>query len=238
MKKSSHLISAAVAVAATAAFSISASAQEQPASPSSSESPSSETTSATTSTGAKAEGTKEKDESGAKESSSSSESKGTQATKGGATGQLSSADRKFMMNAAKGGMMEVHMGQMAEKQGQSADVKKLGARMVTDHTKVNNELMTLAQAKGVKLDTRHKMDMMDGANFDQQWLAGMVKDHQKDIAEFQMESRSGTDAELKSFATKNLPTLQKHLQLVQKAQSKMGGSSGTNATSSPKPKGT
>jgi len=126
-----------------------------------------------------------------------------------------------MMNAAKGGMMEVHMGQMAEKQGQSADVKKIGARMVADHTKVNNELMALAQTKGVKLDTRHKMDKMDAANFDQMYLDQMVKDHDKDIAEFETEAKSGMDPEVKSFASKNLPTLKKHLEMIKAAQDKM-----------------
>ncbi len=140
---------------------------------------------------------------------------------GSAGKSLDSKDRDFMMKAAKGGMMEVHMGQMAEKQGQSADVKKIGARMVADHTKVNNELMALAQTKGVKLDTRHKMDKMDAANFDQMYLDQMVKDHEKDIAEFETEAKSGMDPELKSFASKNLPTLKKHLEMVKAAQGKM-----------------
>lgn len=130
-------------------------------------------------------------------------------------------DQQFLMKAAKGGMMEVHMGQMAEKQGQSADVKKIGARMVADHTKVNNELMALAQTKGVKLDTRHKMDKMDSANFDQMYLDQMVKDHEKDIAEFETEAKSGMDPEVKRFASKNLPTLKKHLEMVKSAQGKM-----------------
>lgn len=134
---------------------------------------------------------------------------------------LDAKDREFMMKAAKGGMMEVHMGQMAEKQGQNADVKKIGARMVADHTKVNTELMALASTKGVKLDTRHKMDKMETANFDQQYLDQMVKDHEKDIAEFQTESKSGMDPELKKFAAKNLPTLKKHLEMVKAAQARM-----------------
>ena len=53
----------------------------------------------------------------------------TTAAKPGAAapaGALSAADREFMMNAAKDGMKEVHMGQMAVQQGQNARVKKLG----------------------------------------------------------------------------------------------------------------
>src|SRR6476620_9295689 len=49
--------------------------------------------------------------------------------KGSPKGKLSAADKNFMMNAAKGGMMEVEMGKMAAQNGQSADVKKFGNRM-------------------------------------------------------------------------------------------------------------
>lgn len=125
--------------------------------------------------------------------------------------------------------MEVHMGQMAEKMGQSSEVKKLGSRMVADHTKANNQLMALATARGVKLDTRHNMSKMDQANFDQMWLNQMVKDHEKTIAAFQTEAKGGADPELKSFASKTLPTLQKHLELVKAAQGKVGGGMNGNA---------
>ena len=138
------------------------------------------------------------------------------------SGELGRADQQFMMAAAKGGMMEVHMGQMAEKQGQSAEVKKIGMMMVTDHTKANNQLMALATKKGVKLDSKMpKMAKMDGANFDQSFLDSMVKDHQKDITAFESEVKNGNDAEVKSFAKKTLPTLKMHLKTVQAAQGKM-----------------
>lgn len=139
----------------------------------------------------------------------------------GAGTQLGSQDKSFMMEAAKGGMMEVEMGKMAEKQGQSDDVKKLGKQMVGDHTKANNELMGLAQKKGVKLDTGHKMAKLDSSNFDQAWLAQMAKDHQKMISDFKTESKSGSDSDVKSWANKTLPTLQKHAKMVKDAQGKM-----------------
>ncbi|MFN2475451.1 MAG: DUF4142 domain-containing protein [Chthoniobacterales bacterium] len=169
------------------------------------------------------------------ESNTSTQTKGTTTGSPAASGNMKSSrtsgqpntmasldrkDRDFMMTAAKGGMMEVYMGEMAQKMGQSADVKKIGARMVTDHTKANNELMTIASAKGVKLDTRHKMSKMDSTNFDQVYLAEMMKDHQKDIAEFQREAQSGMDPDVKKFAAKTLPTLQQHMQMVKAASGK------------------
>jgi putative membrane protein len=56
----------------------------------------------------------------------------------GASSQASSVSPKgktFMKKAAKGGMMEVTMGKLANQNGKSEDVKSFGKRMVTDHSK-------------------------------------------------------------------------------------------------------
>jgi predicted outer membrane protein len=145
---------------------------------------------------------------------------------GAATAPLSAQDKNFMMSAAKGGAMEVQMGQMATQQGQSPEVKKLGAEMASAHTKANNQLMALANARGVKLDTRHKMDKMSGGNFDQQWLAQAEKAHMQMISEFQAEAKNGFDPELKSWAAKMVPTLQAHLKQLKAAQGKMAAKKG------------
>ena len=161
--------------------------------------------------------------------SPSARAQGGGSQSGGA--QLSAADKQFMMDAAKDGMMEVHMGQMAQQQGQSDEIKKLGKMIEQDHTKANTQLMAIAQKKGVQLDTKHKMSKLDKGNFDQAWLGHMVKEHQKDIAEFQKASQSAADPDVKKFASKTLPVLQKHLKAVQTAQQKMGGSGSATAAS-------
>ena len=60
----------------------------------------------------------------------------------------SAKDKTFMKKAAKGGMMEVAMGKLADQNGQSEDVKSFGKRMVTDHSKANEELKSIAEKKG------------------------------------------------------------------------------------------
>jgi len=60
-------------------------------------------------------------------------------------------DRAFVMEAGPGGLAEVELGRLAAQKGQSADVKKFGQRMVTDHTKANAELKKLAASKGITL---------------------------------------------------------------------------------------
>jgi len=144
------------------------------------------------------------------------------APKSSAPSSLSAKDKTFMKEAAKGGQMEVDMGHMAEKQGKSGEVKKIGSRMVADHTKANNELMAIAKKKGVDLSKeKPKMHKMDDANFDKQYIDMMVKDHEKDLAEFQAEAKNGGDADVKAFASKTSAVIQKHLELVKAAQAKL-----------------
>jgi putative membrane protein len=138
------------------------------------------------------------------------------ATKAGS--KLSSADKTFMMNAAKGGMMEVEMGKVAAQNGQNADVKKFGNRMVTDHSKANSELMALAKEEGVALPGAKAPPKWKS---DKNYMDEMVKDHEKDLAEFQKEAQSGSDPDLKKFAASTAKVVSKHLQMAKDIDGKL-----------------
>jgi putative membrane protein len=143
-------------------------------------------------------------------------------SKSPAKAELSAKDQAFMKEAAKGGMMEVEMGKMAQSKGKSADVKKIGSTMVADHTKANNELMAIAKKKGVDLSKEKPANHSIGdANFDKDYIAMMVKDHEKDLSAFQAEAKNGTDAEVKAFASKTSAVIKKHLDTVKAAQGKL-----------------
>ena len=131
---------------------------------------------------------------------------------------LSSKDKSFMMNAAKGGMMEVEWGKLAAGKGQNAEVKKFGNRMVTDHSKANNELMSLARKKGVTLTSGKVKPKWTS---DKDYMDMMVKDHQQDWAEFQAEAKNGSDPELKKWAADTSKMVQKHLELAKQTQSSL-----------------
>jgi len=129
-------------------------------------------------------------------------------------------DADFAMEAADGGMTEVMLGQLAQKNGSAKDVKDFGQMMVTDHSKANDELKSLAGQKNINLpasvSAEHQQMHDDlakktGKDFDKAYMDMMVDDHQKDIDLFQNEANNGTDADLKAWAAKTLPTLQKHL---------------------------
>ena len=163
---------------------------------------------------------------------------------------MSSQDRDFLMDAAMGGLMEVELGKVAAQQGASEGVKQFGQKMVDDHSQANTELMSLASSKGMTLptalDEKHrehvtKLSGMSGADFDRAYVKMMVSDHNKDVKAFEKQSTRGTDPDLKAFASKTLPTLQEHLQMIKaldgsqrgnNSNSNSGGSKNSNMSNS------
>ncbi|MFD2246555.1 DUF4142 domain-containing protein [Pontibacter ruber] len=136
----------------------------------------------------------------------------------------------FMTKAASGGMMEVELGKIAQKQGQSKQVKDFGAMMVKDHTKANDELKALASKKNIMLPDSMGQDHMDkmkdvrdkkGAEFDEAYMDLMVSDHEEDVNMFEDASNNLEDAEAKAFASKTLTTLRMHLKQAQQIDSTM-----------------
>lgn len=137
----------------------------------------------------------------------------------GTAAMLTDQDKMFADAAAKGGMMEVMLGEYAETNGMSANVKALGKMIKEDHMKANDELKSWASTSKYMLPTALDADqqkmvddlkMKKGMDFDKAYTDMMVSDHKKDIAEFKKEAAEGT-GDLKAFATKIVPTLEAHL---------------------------
>jgi putative membrane protein len=159
----------------------------------------------------------------------------------GASAALSSSERKFIEEAARGGVAEVELGKLAAQKGSSTEIKQFGQRMVDDHSKANDKLQQLASRKGVTLANEmdaaskreyDKLQKLSGASFDQEYIKAMVKDHQKDVKDFQKEQQSATDADLKTFVATTLPTLEEHLKLAQSDQAAVK-SEGKSASATP-----
>ncbi len=140
------------------------------------------------------------------------------------TPTLSTTDATFINTVSQAGVEEIKMGQLAETQSHSPRVKHFAMRMVTDHTAANQKLMALAQQKGITptttTDTMHdqmysQLQGEHGRTFDHDYLQGQIKDHQMVADAMQNEIQNGTDADVKSFASMTLPTIQQHLQMAQ-----------------------
>jgi putative membrane protein len=158
--------------------------------------------------------------------------------------KLARADRKFIEDAAEGGMMEVQVGQLAQGKASDPNVKNFGETLVKDHTKANNELVQLANSKHVELPASpshgerrdiEKMGKLSGKDFDKKFVAMGVKDHEKDIKKFEKASGKVKDPDLKAWIDKTLPTLREHLAMAQKLEqggAAAMGNRGANKTGS------
>ena len=138
----------------------------------------------------------------------------------GATGNQE-ADAEFAVKAADSGLAEVNASEVAQQKAQDQRVKDFAAMMVQDHTKTNEELKSLASSKNITLPTApgeaHLKNIADlnsytGADFDKEYMDLMVADHEKAVNLFEDASEDVEDAELRAFAAKTLPALQKHLE--------------------------
>ena len=140
------------------------------------------------------------------------------------------SDSAFVNEAAIGGMAEVELGKLASTKAANAEVKKFGQLMSTDHAKIDEELKALAKKKNwtlpTELDSSHKstidsLKSKSGADFDADYVDEMLDDHEADVKAFQDKAKNATDPDLKAFAEKTLPTLQKHLDAIKAIQAKM-----------------
>jgi len=138
-------------------------------------------------------------------------------------GSFSKKDYEFVKAAASGGMAEVQSGELAGTKGVNPTVKQFGQQMVTDHSKANDELKTLAAQKGATVpaapsakDQRgiDKLAGLSGDAFDSAYAKDMVADHKKDVKEFKLESEKADDPDLRAWAVKTEPTLEMHLQMA------------------------
>jgi len=143
----------------------------------------------------------------------------------------SNPDQKFVTEAAAGGAAEVEFGKLATERATNPDVKAFGQRMVDDHGKAGTELKELAASKKITVATtlepkdkalRDRLMKLQGSAFDRAYMDAMVKDHETDVREFQTESKSGSDPEIKAWAAKTLPTLEEHLRIAREADRAVG----------------
>jgi len=145
------------------------------------------------------------------------------------SGATTSSPESFMKDAAQGGQAEVKMGDLAAKNAKNPDLKKFAQMMVTDHGAAGKDLEELAKKKNFTLPTDigshqatyDKLSKMTGDDFDRYYVEQMVQDHEADVKEFQKQAANSSDPDVKAFAAKVAPVVQKHLDAIKAIQAKM-----------------
>jgi len=146
-------------------------------------------------------------------------------------GQSAAQDGKsFITEAIQGNYAEVAMGQLAQKNGQNAELKSFGKTLVEDHSAANEKAEAAAKAVGATPPTgpsaeqkemHDKLAGMSGEDFDRAFAKQMVEDHTKDIGKYEDAAKGGSDA-VSQYAESTLPTLRRHLETAQMIADKVG----------------
>ena len=134
---------------------------------------------------------------------------------------------EFVPVAAQSNMLEIQMAKLALKKSQDDQVRQFAQRMVNDHSKAGKNLKQAVQKSdaGVKvpskLDAAHqakldKLQGLSGQSFDTTYVNMNVKAHQQAVNLFQTYSKNGQKGPVRTFASKTLPTLKDHLQMITK----------------------
>jgi putative membrane protein len=136
------------------------------------------------------------------------------------------APAEFLKNVSQSNRAEIELGQLAQTKAQNDDVKAYARMLVQDHTKVNQEVTSMARTMSVTLPadiaaaqkaTQDTLTGLSGAAFDKAYIDAMVENHQKGVASFR-QATMGTDEDVRVFAEKTLPTLRHHLEEAQRLQ--------------------
>jgi putative membrane protein len=154
---------------------------------------------------------------------------------GTVNGQPSPADLEFVKSALQGSMAEVQTAQLALQKSTNDQVKQFAQRMITDHTKLIEQMKPVAKQLGVKIpdgpDKKEKASMaklqaLSGSDFDTAYVKAMVKDHKTDDSEFKMEMSNGQSQIVRNAASQADPVIEAHLQMIEGIAKNMNVTSG------------
>jgi len=143
---------------------------------------------------------------------------------------LAASSDDFVDAATEAGIAEVVTGNLALEKSQNAEIKTFAQQMVTDHTKANQKLGDIARKLDISVpdeaaltDKVKKMILeWREESFDKSYVNNQVDAHEKAVELFKKEAASSDKAELKSFASETLPTLEHHLEQAKALQATHG----------------
>jgi putative membrane protein len=141
------------------------------------------------------------------------------------------ADTAYIRQAIRGNFLEVALGRLAESRAADSGVKEFGQRMISDHNSMNEQWSTLARNTGMRIDLTvepagkqsiERLEDLSDAEFDQAYMADVIRQHELDLAAFQRMAVSARSTEVRQLANSGLSTIREHLALARQIGSRVG----------------
>jgi len=132
--------------------------------------------------------------------------------------------QQFMAAAASGAQFEIQASQLALENSQNPAVRSLATTLITDHTRLGQQLFAAASTAGL-IPPQPIMNAQDAAafialqtnkvSFDLAWEAAQWKAHTDSLTLMQDYAQNGAVPALQSFALTAIPVIQQHLAILQ-----------------------
>jgi putative membrane protein len=93
--------------------------------------------------------------------------------------------------------------------------------MIQDHQKASEEVRQLATKEGISLPSQlnkkhqqmqEELAQLSGKEFDKAYISSMVRDHVKDLDDFEQGAQTLKDPQVKQWTAGTLPILKDHLE--------------------------
>lgn len=113
------------------------------------------------------------------------------------------------------------------KKASNPEVRNFGQMMVQAHTRMNEDLIAIASAKGVtppsapdpgRQAVSAQLSALEGAAFDRQYIDQQLAEHQTTLTLLQGQVSTGSDPELQAFARRYIPVVQQHIAMLRQLQ--------------------
>lgn len=135
-------------------------------------------------------------------------------------------DTTFMLQASQSNNAEITLGTLALTKAMSDSVRMFAQMMINDHTMAQTNLRNMVDSvsstvnlsdslSSAQMATRDSLMMLSGTAFDSAYIASQVVSHQNTLSAFDAEISNGQNAQVKNFATRNLPIIQAHFDSAQ-----------------------
>jgi putative membrane protein len=159
-----------------------------------------------------------------------SDTTSTVVTQPGLPTQNVRADSAFISEVDDANTTELRLARMAGGMAQDPSVKQFAQTMISDHERMQNEWRSLASRNGVRVDGSispahqeqvNRLGRRSGTEFDRDYMATMVQNHQASLAAFQTRGRFAQSTEVRQLVDRSLPSLQQHLTLAQQVETQV-----------------
>ncbi|QVL29934.1 DUF4142 domain-containing protein [Telmatocola sphagniphila] len=134
-------------------------------------------------------------------------------------------DADFVKSAFAESKQDLELGKLAMMMGSHSEVKKIGEQFSTEHSKICEDLKTLAGSEKFPLieklssEQQQEYDQYKSLardKFDKEFVQRMIKTHEQDIEKYNQVIKDSQNVKLKEFAERTLPVLKDHLKQLRK----------------------